>query len=190
MLPRKVLVVVQFAVSVILIIGTVTIFHQIQYVKDRPVGYTREGLLMVSIQSSNVNDHLDIISQELKQTGLVREVSASQSDATNTWVNNMGFQWQGKDPALQESFTTNGVTPDFGKTTGWVITQGRDFSHLGTDSGLSMAAAADSASVPRESFTALVYHQRNGYKIYGSSSSHRGNRQMGRRRQVYYHRRG
>ena len=135
-LPRKALVVVQFAVSVILIIGTITIFHQIQYVKDRPVGYTREGLLMVSIQSPNVNDHLDIISQQLKQTGLVREVSASQSDATNTWVNNMGFQWQGKDPALQESFTTNGVTPDFGKTTGWVIAQGRDFSaDLATDSG-------------------------------------------------------
>ena len=135
-LPRKALVVVQFTVSVILIIGTITIFHQIQYVKDRPVGYTREGLLMVSIQSPNVNDHLEIISQELKQTGLVREVSASQSDATNTWVNNMGFQWRGKDPALQESFTTNGVTPDFGKTTGWVISQGRDFSaDLATDSG-------------------------------------------------------
>jgi len=134
--PRKVLVVVQFTVSVILIIGTITIFHQIQYVKDRPVGYTREGLLMISIQSPNVSDHLDIISQELKQTGLIREVSGSQSDATNTWVNNMGFQWQGKDPALQESFTTNGVTPDFGTTTGWMITQGRDFSaDLATDSG-------------------------------------------------------
>ena len=134
--PRKSLVVVQFTVSVILIIGTITIFHQIQYVKDRPVGYTREGLLMVSIQSKNVSDHLAVISDELKQTGLIREVSASQSDATNTWVNNMGFQWQGKDPALQESFTTNGVSPDFGKTTGWQITQGRDFSaDLATDSG-------------------------------------------------------
>jgi len=135
-LPRKSLVVVQFTVSVILIIGTITIFHQIQYVKDRPVGYTREGLLMVSIQSKNVSDHLAVISDQLKQTGLVREVSASQSDATNTWVNNMGFQWQGKDPALQESFTTNGVSPDFGKTTGWQIAQGRDFSaDLATDSG-------------------------------------------------------
>jgi putative ABC transport system permease protein len=135
-MPRKALVVVQFTVSVILIIGTITIFHQIQYVKDRPVGYTREGLLMVSIQSPNVSNHLDIISQELKQTGLIREVSASQSDATNTWVNNMGFQWRGKDPSLQESFTTNGVTPDFGTTTGWMITQGRDFSaDLATDSG-------------------------------------------------------
>lgn len=91
---------------------------------------------MVSIQSKNVSDHLAVISDQLKQTGLVREVSASQSDATNTWVNNMGFQWQGKDPALQESFTTNGVSPDFGKTTGWQIAQGRDFSaDLATDSG-------------------------------------------------------
>jgi putative ABC transport system permease protein len=166
-LPRKALVVVQFTVSVILIIGTITIFHQIQYVKDRPVGYTRQGLLMVSIQSPNVSDHLDIISQELKQTGLVREVSASQSDNTNTWVNNMGFQWRGKDPSLQESFTTNGVTPDFGKTTGWVITQGRDFSHLGTDSGSSIAAAADSVSAPRESFTGSFIINETAVKYMG-----------------------
>jgi len=146
-LPRKALVVVQFTVSVILIVGTIAVFRQIQYVKDRPVGYTREGLLLAEVQSPNILQHFKIISDELKQTGLVSEVSGSEHDLTNSWTNNMGFKWEGKDPQLQESFFTNGVTSDFGKTAGWRIVQGRDFSPgLATDSGSS---ASDGAASPR-----------------------------------------
>ncbi len=135
-LPRKALVVVQFTVSVILIVGTIAVFRQIQYVKNRPVGYTREGLLMANAQSSNIAQHFKAISDELKQTGLVSAVSGSQNDITNSWSNNMGYKWEGKDPNLQESFFTNTVTPDFGKSVGWQIVQGRDFSsQLATDSG-------------------------------------------------------
>jgi putative ABC transport system permease protein len=135
-LPRKALVVVQFTVSVILIVGTIAVFRQIQYVKDRPVGYTREGMLIADVQTPNVSQHFKTISDELMQTGLVSAVSGSQQDLTNSWTNNMGFKWEGKDPQLQESFFTNGVTSDFGKTAGWRIVQGRDFSPgLATDSG-------------------------------------------------------
>src|SRR5690606_12575910 len=45
-LPRKILVVVQFSVSVALIIGTIVVFRQIRYTKDRPVGYDRDRLMM------------------------------------------------------------------------------------------------------------------------------------------------
>lgn len=134
-IPRKALVVVQFTVSVILIIGTISVYHQIQYVKDRPVGYSREGLLMASIQSENIRQHFDAFSRELKETGFVQEIASSESDPTNSWNNNMGFKWRGKDPALQESFNTNGVTPEFGTVTGWQIRDGRDFSRaFATDS--------------------------------------------------------
>jgi hypothetical protein len=44
-IPRKILVVVQFTVSVTLIIGTIVVFRQIQHAKSRPIGYSREGLL-------------------------------------------------------------------------------------------------------------------------------------------------
>jgi len=49
--PRKVLVVLQFTVSITLIIGTVIVFRQIQFAKDRPVGYSREGLINVPLES-------------------------------------------------------------------------------------------------------------------------------------------
>src|ERR1700722_2049324 len=146
-LPRKALVVVQFTVSVILIVGTIAVFRQIQYVKDRPVGYTREGLLVANAQSSNIAQHFKAISDELIQTGLVSAVSGSQQDLTNSWSNNMGYKWEGKDPNLQESFFTNTVTPDFGRSVGWQIVQGRDFSaELDTDTGSS---ASDGAASPR-----------------------------------------
>lgn len=134
-LPRKALVVLQFTVSIVLIIGTIVVYYQIGYVKDRPVGYTRQGLVMVSMQSKDARYKFDAFRRELMQTGLFREVAGSESDPTNTWVNNMGFTWPDKDPSLQESFTTNGVTPEFGAVTGWKIKEGRDFSRkFATDS--------------------------------------------------------
>ena len=47
-IPRKILVVLQFTVSVALIIGAIIVYKQIQFAKDRPVGYTREGLVSIA----------------------------------------------------------------------------------------------------------------------------------------------
>jgi len=134
-LPRRILVIIQFSVSVILIIGTIAVFHQIQYVRDRPVGYDRNGLVMIRMQNDNTRQHYDALRNQLLRTGLVQDVAASQSSVINTFTTNMGYSWRGKDPALQEEFTVNTVTPDFGRTTGWKIVQGRDFNRdLSTDS--------------------------------------------------------
>ena len=53
-LPRKVLVVVQFTVSVVLIIGTIIVFRQIQFAKDRPSGFSRNGLISVPLTRRTV----------------------------------------------------------------------------------------------------------------------------------------
>jgi len=50
-LPRRLLVVAQFTISISIIIGTMIVYQQIQFAKDRPVGYSREGLLMVPMRS-------------------------------------------------------------------------------------------------------------------------------------------
>ena len=127
-IPRKTLVVVQFTVSVILIIGTIAVLRQIQYVKDRPVGYDRSGLIIMPTQSFEASKHLDALRNDLKQTGLVEDIAGSENSIVNTWISNMGIQWAGKDPSMQEKFTTNGITTEFGKVTGWQITEGRDFA--------------------------------------------------------------
>lgn len=133
-LPRKILVVVQFTVSIVLIIGTVVVFRQIQYAKDRPVGYTRKGLITVPLTQGLVG-HYNVIRNELLQTGAVDNMAESSQPATY-FNNNNSIEWKGKDPGTVVFFRNVNVTPDFGKTIGWKIKEGRDFSiDFGTDSG-------------------------------------------------------
>jgi putative ABC transport system permease protein len=143
-IPRKVLVVVQFAVSVILIIGTIVVFQQIQYAKDRPVGYSRDGLLLIPLQTEEINHKYEAVRNELMKTGVVSHVSESESSITAMYIGNSGFLWTGKDPQLQEEFTSMSIGPDFGKTVGWQIIQGRDFdpSNLNDSTGFVVNEAA------------------------------------------------
>ena len=127
-LSRKVLVTLQFSVSVFLIIFTASIYQQLLFVKERPVGYDREGLIMVRKKSDYFDAKAHVLRTELKKTGAVSEVAESGEDITGTWSHNGGFNWEGKDPSFDASFATLNVSPEFGKTVGWKFIEGRDFS--------------------------------------------------------------
>jgi putative ABC transport system permease protein len=134
-LPRKVLVVIQFTVSVTLIIGTIIVFRQIQFAKNRPMGYSRNGLLYVQTTTADIHNHYDAFRNDLLQSGAVTEIAESESPLTGVWNVNGGFDWDGKDPNQQPDFAVVGVTYEFGKTIGWQFKEGRDFSRaFGTDS--------------------------------------------------------
>lgn len=126
-IPRKVLVVTQFTVSVMLIIGTIIVYQQIQYAKNRPIGYSRNGLVNLSMEKE-IQQHYDAIRAELKNNGAIVEMSGSNSPLTQVWNTNGGFEWEGKDPNLGVDFPNNTVSHEFGKTVNWKIKQGRDFS--------------------------------------------------------------
>ena len=127
-LSRKVLVTIQFSVSVILIIFTSSIYQQLLFVKARPVGYDREGLIITRKKSDLFDIRGDALRAELKKTGVVSEIGESGGDITGTWSHNVGFNWEGKDPAFDASFATLNVSPEFGRTVGWKFIDGRDFS--------------------------------------------------------------
>ncbi len=127
-LPRKILVVIQFTVSVALIIGTVIVYNQIQYTKNRPAGYDRNGLVMIEMSSPDFYGKYDVLRSELKQKGAIVEMAESSSPLTAVWSNSGGFHWEGKDPNLNTDFATFWVTHEFGKTVGFEIAEGRDFS--------------------------------------------------------------
>ena len=132
---RKGLVVFQFAISVILIIGTLTVFRQIQYVKDRPAGYSKEGLLYVPIKTSDMVERFDALRGELLQSPDINEVAASDVLITGTFVSNSGFDWKGKDPSFSEEFNTLRATHGYGEMIGWELVEGRNFSReYATDS--------------------------------------------------------
>ncbi|RYE27523.1 MAG: FtsX-like permease family protein [Sphingobacteriaceae bacterium] len=128
-LPRKVLVVLQFTVSVILIVGTIIVFRQIEFAKDRPVGYSRDGLLTIGVSTDNIHKHFEAVKNELKNSGAVTQLAESSSGTTYVNEVDNGFSWQGKAPVLQGDFGVVYVSADFGKTVNWQVDQGRDFSN-------------------------------------------------------------
>jgi len=133
--PRKVLVVLQFTISLALITGTIIVYNQIQYSKSRPIGYNRDGLVMIEMKSPDFYGKFDMLRTELKSNGAIQEMAESSSPLTSVWSNNGGFNWQGKDPNLDADFATIWVTHDFGKTVGWQFKEGRDLSRdFATDS--------------------------------------------------------
>jgi hypothetical protein len=143
-MPRKVLVVIQFTVSVTLIIGTLLVFRQIQYAKNRPIGYDRGGLLSIRTNTPELIKHYEAIQAELLRTEAVAQMAESSMPTTGVFSSDYNLDWVGKDPNRQVDFDVVACTHDFGKTVGWKIKEGRDFSRdFPTDSvGLIMNESA------------------------------------------------
>jgi ABC-type antimicrobial peptide transport system permease subunit len=142
-IPRKVLVVIQFTVSVVMIIGTLVVFRQIEFAKNRPVGYDRERLIVIRPYSSEFHDHFASMRNELLKTGLIAEVGEGNSVLTGSRTAG-GLEWKGKDPMISDEFMTFGVSYEYGKTLKWRLTMGRDFSEdfQSDSSGLILNEAA------------------------------------------------
>ncbi|HUQ66836.1 MAG TPA: FtsX-like permease family protein [Flavitalea sp.] len=136
--PRKVLVVVQFTVSVALIIGTIIVYRQVLHAKNRPVGYDRNGLLAIPVRSDEVMKKFELLSLQLKEQGVVSEISTSSSPLTAVWSNYGDVKWRGKNPNQINSFGVIWVSHDYGKTVGWNFKDGRDFSRMYTLDSVSM----------------------------------------------------
>ncbi|MBO9638443.1 MAG: ABC transporter permease [Siphonobacter aquaeclarae] len=142
--PRQALVVFQFAVSITLLIGTLVVFKQIQYAKDRPVGYSKEGLLEINALLPEVFSHYDALRDELLHTGAIRDVSASRGSLTLQDGGTTDVSWKGKSADGKPLLMGNYISHDFGRTIGWEVLRGRDFSRrMATDSaGLIINEAA------------------------------------------------
>jgi putative ABC transport system permease protein len=142
--PRKALVVLQFTVSVALIIGVLVVFRQVGFSKSRPAGYDREGLISIPVNTPEVSAQQAVLRDALLKTGAITGMAASSSPATAIWLNMAGFDWPGKIPGAQAEFGAVAVTEEYGKTLGWQFLQGRDFSRafLTDSTGLVLNEAA------------------------------------------------
>src|SRR5258708_1792566 len=137
-IARKILVVLQFTISITLMIGVIIVFRQLQYARSRPIGYNPNGLIMIRTASPDTHLHFDAIQSELKGSGSITALAESHSPLTNVFLKVGGFEWQGKDPNLQASFNTIKISYDFGRTINWQVKEGRDFSHDFSSDSLGM----------------------------------------------------
>ncbi|MEP1034227.1 ABC transporter permease [Ekhidna sp.] len=125
---RQGLVIFQFTISILLMIGTITVFNQIQHAKSRPVGYNQEDLITVRGRSDEFYEKYDVLRAELKRTGMVEEMAAANYPLMNTLGNNGGFSLRETGERIAFSFNTIFVSPEYGATTQWELIEGRDFS--------------------------------------------------------------
>lgn len=130
--PRKVLVTLQFGFSIFLIVGTIVIYQQIQFVKNRDMGYDRENLVQMWI-NGEMRDNFSSIREELLRTGVVQSVCKSNSPVTAIFSNNE-VKWQGKENTQRVAFSTIATEYDYIQTMGVKMIEGRDFSREFNDS--------------------------------------------------------
>ncbi|MEP7319866.1 MAG: FtsX-like permease family protein, partial [Panacibacter sp.] len=123
---RKGLVVVQFAVSIILIIGTIIIYQQIQHVKSRDLGYNKDHLIQIDAQGDLVKN-FSAIKQDLLKTGVVENAALADHETISDGNNTTSIDWEGKTPNSNIVISQRLVSTEFMSTTGMHIIEGRDF---------------------------------------------------------------
>ena len=131
---RKGLVVFQFTLSIILIIGTIVVSKQVNYIQTTHLGYDKENLLYISLEGDLGAKYELFKSQGLKMPG-IQNVTKITDGPTRINNGTTGVQWNGKDPNLKIDFAHAAIGYDFIKTMQLQLAQGRDFSKdFATDS--------------------------------------------------------
>jgi len=132
-LPRHILVVGQFAISILLISATIIIYQQIQHIKNRDIGYDPNNLIMVPA-SDDTQKNYAAIRDELVKTGVVSIVNRSFSPITDIWWKMPAPDWDGKPTGAQLIVAGMTTDIDYTKTMGVKIIEGKDFSGVPADS--------------------------------------------------------
>jgi ABC-type antimicrobial peptide transport system permease subunit len=123
---RKGLVITQFTASVGLIVGTIIIYQQVQHIKDRDLGYTRNNLIYMDLHG-NMKDHFEALKTRLLATGYVENAAVSLHDALHVYSYGSGLAWQGKDPNSKVPVHMNQVSFGYLATMHMKLLSGRDF---------------------------------------------------------------
>lgn len=132
---RKALVLLQFSCSIALIISTIIIYEQIQHVRNRPVGYHQDGLMM-SEMSEDLNRNYEALKSDLLNSGLVEQVARASSSATGINFFTLIADWPGKTPdGPHLEIGAVRITDTYFETMGMEIVKGRGFkANLEADS--------------------------------------------------------
>lgn len=139
---RKVLVIVQFTLSVFLIIGTMIIYRQLNYMKSKDLGYDRENMFYFQMRGQ-IKDNYQTIKDAFLRDPQVLGVSAATHQPHQIGSNSGGGDWDGRDPELSVLIGNNIVDYDFIETMRIELKDGRSFSR---EFPADMASLEDSSA--------------------------------------------
>jgi predicted permease len=125
---RKILVVFQFTLSVGLATGSIIVYKQLEYMRNKDLGYNKNHLMYIPIRGGNIQEKYYALKDELLKESMVLGVSATTHTPSNIGSNSSGVDWEGKDPEMNLLVGTNAVDFDYTEVTEIEITRGRSFS--------------------------------------------------------------
>jgi ABC-type antimicrobial peptide transport system permease subunit len=130
---RKVLVVVQFSFTIILITSTIIIGKQLKYIREKNLGYDKENVF--SFWMRNINDHYEAAQAELLKTPGITGITECAADIISTYSGSTGIDWDGK-RADQQSFgiIQLPVERNFIQVMGLQLAEGNGFTGSPADS--------------------------------------------------------
>jgi putative ABC transport system permease protein len=123
---RKVLVVFQFSLSIILIICTAIIYSQLQYIQNRDLGFDRENLVYIGMNDRIAQNYQAIKNEMLQNPYILNVTRTFQIPSYNKY--SADADWEGKDPSQQIMLNISIVDPDYLDTLKLELVEGRNFS--------------------------------------------------------------
>ncbi len=124
---RKALVVIQFAVSIFLIISTFAIFKQLHFIQNKNLGYQKDHIISIPLRGNASQQYEAFKNELLRDSGILSATGVSESPIMIGKIH-IGYEWEGKDPEKEARMYEVLVDHDFIKTMDMTIVQGRDFS--------------------------------------------------------------
>lgn len=126
---RRALITFQFTLSIILVLVTLAVHHQLQFIRSMNLGYSRENIITFHI-IRKVQAQYPALKSELKALPEVQEVTISNNTLSNVDEATGMVKWEGKDPAKEVMFYQLQVDHDFAKAFSVAMAEGRFFSEL------------------------------------------------------------
>ncbi|MGA0559799.1 ABC transporter permease [Larkinella sp. VNQ87] len=124
---RQGLVVVQFVLSMVLIIGTVVVYQQVNFIQTQSLGFDRENLLYVPLEGELIPKYATLKQELLRKPG-IQAISRMGDRPSSIGSSTGGVGWTGKDPNVNVEFMHTPVGYDFGSVLKAKMLAGRDFS--------------------------------------------------------------
>lgn len=124
---RKGLVVLQFTISIALIICTIIINNQVQHIKNRDLGYNKENVIQTGLRGK-MQDNFTVIKNQLLASGYIENAALSDLNQLYMGSSTGSYSWDGKDPSKDVLVTQDIISPGYLNTMGIQLIKGRDFS--------------------------------------------------------------
>ena len=124
---RKGLVVFQFMLSIVLIIGTIVVSQQVNYIQSVNLGYNRENLIYIPLEG-DLPAKFGVFKTQASDMPGVKDITRMSQNLTQLINKTGAIEWEGKDPGSGVEFAWSMVGYDYARTLNAELTAGRDFS--------------------------------------------------------------